>query len=527
MTADRRRRTNGLGQNGSRPLVRQPRPGIGRVPPQNIEAEANLLGAALYNLAAAEQPISAEDFAKPAHGHIWDAIQTVRARGEQPNPVTVADQISRDGLTEAIGGLTYLTTIQGDAGPSSMAPSYARVVIEHANLRRLISCAGEIAELGYSTPADVGGATQHALELLTDVTFRANPKTCELLSPTLDEYLDATDAPHRWLVPGWLERMDRAVFVGDEGYGKSTLLRQIGFCASCGLHPWRPAETIDPISVLILDLENSPDQLRRELRKLRHLHDGPSRMRVEARPGGLDLLQATDANWLEALIAANQPDLIITGPTYKMMGGKADEERTGDLVRYLDRLRARHDFALLLEAHEGHATDGRASRPGRPINSSIWLRWPEFGINLNFSDNGATARLDRFRGDRDQREWPTTIGRGTPDTWPWVTLGETVSVATMPTAKSGWKGPERCVTSCHAWLQAHPGEVFRAEEMRKEIVDFTTRKGFRERTLREALMVLTTDTTSGVTVTDGPNRSLLYRYDEPETSGTEGNENDF
>jgi replicative DNA helicase len=60
----------------------------GRVPPHNLEAEESLLGAMLLGAtpitAAAEVRITASDFYKPAHGHVFDAITRLYAAGEPP-----------------------------------------------------------------------------------------------------------------------------------------------------------------------------------------------------------------------------------------------------------------------------------------------------------------------------------------------------------------------------------------------------------------------------------------------------------
>ena len=45
-------------------------------------------------------------------------------------------------------------------------------------------------------------------------------------------------------------------------------------------------------------------------------------------------------------------------------------------------------------------------------NSSLWMRWPEFGICLE--DNGT---LRHWRGQREERDWPEKLHWG--QTWPW------------------------------------------------------------------------------------------------------------
>src|SRR2546423_12665712 len=72
--------------------------GGGRVPPHNIEAEESLLGAMLLSkdaIASAVEAVSPEDFYKPAHGHLFEAIQTLYGRGEPVDPGTLAEELRR------------------------------------------------------------------------------------------------------------------------------------------------------------------------------------------------------------------------------------------------------------------------------------------------------------------------------------------------------------------------------------------------------------------------------------------------
>ena len=65
----------------------------GRVPPHNLEAEESLLGAMLLSrdaiTVAVEIGVSAEDFYKPAHTHVFDAVLSLYGQGEPIDPVTV------------------------------------------------------------------------------------------------------------------------------------------------------------------------------------------------------------------------------------------------------------------------------------------------------------------------------------------------------------------------------------------------------------------------------------------------------
>ncbi|HEX8771270.1 MAG TPA: DnaB-like helicase N-terminal domain-containing protein, partial [Acidimicrobiales bacterium] len=123
--------------------VRRRRPDFdaNRVPPNNLEAEESLLGAMLLSPSVIETGLSPADFYRPAHGHIFEAITNLYARGERPDPVTVAEFLSRDGLLEAIGGPATLITLQARTPTIGNAGRYGRIVEEHSVLRRLIRAA--------------------------------------------------------------------------------------------------------------------------------------------------------------------------------------------------------------------------------------------------------------------------------------------------------------------------------------------------------------------------------------------------
>ena len=158
-----------------------------RVPPHNLQAEESLLGAMLLSgdaiAATTEVRLSSEDFYKPAHGHIYAAVSGLYARGLPADPVTVADELRRDGLLEAIDGPATLISLQAGTPAIGNASRYARIVEEHALLRRLIRAGGDVCELGYSLPSDVTEAVDRAESLLFNV---AQNRVTQSISPLVD-----------------------------------------------------------------------------------------------------------------------------------------------------------------------------------------------------------------------------------------------------------------------------------------------------------------------------------------------------
>ena len=177
---------------------RAPSGSVARVPPHNLEAEESLLGAMLLSrdaiVAAVEAQLGPDDFYKPAHGHVFEAITSLYGQGEPADPVTVAEELRRAGLLEGIGGPATLISLQARTPAIGNATRYARIVEEYSLLRRLIAVAGEIAEMGYSVPDDVLAAIDAAEALVFDVAQRRVTDSMLPIRELLERHLDHIEA---------------------------------------------------------------------------------------------------------------------------------------------------------------------------------------------------------------------------------------------------------------------------------------------------------------------------------------------
>jgi replicative DNA helicase len=168
-----------------------------RTPPHNLEVEESLLGAMLLSreaIADAVEVLQTGDFYKPSHGHIFEAVTALYSAGEPVDVVTVAAELQRVELLDAIGGSGKLLSMQAATPAVSNASRYARIIEELAMLRRLIGVAGEIAELGYEIPEDVTKVVDLAESLVFDVAQRRVTDTLAPIRDLLDLHLDRLEA---------------------------------------------------------------------------------------------------------------------------------------------------------------------------------------------------------------------------------------------------------------------------------------------------------------------------------------------
>jgi replicative DNA helicase len=165
----------------------------GRVPPHNLRAEESVLGAMLLSreaIAEVVENLDPDHFYKPAHGHVYDAVMGLYGAGQPVDAVTVAEELQRAGLLDEIGGPALLLDLQANTPAISNAGHYAKIVEEHAMLRRLITVSNEIAETAFGVPDDVVKAIDDAEARMFEVAQRRVTNTTSEIKDLLSANLD-------------------------------------------------------------------------------------------------------------------------------------------------------------------------------------------------------------------------------------------------------------------------------------------------------------------------------------------------
>lgn len=110
-------------------------------PPNNLEAEAAVLGAILFDNSALDrvrEHLRAEDFYAPAHRAIYERMNALIGEGRVADGVTLRDDFERDDQLKAIGGASYLADCMSAAAFGPAISEYAGVIADFARRRALI-----------------------------------------------------------------------------------------------------------------------------------------------------------------------------------------------------------------------------------------------------------------------------------------------------------------------------------------------------------------------------------------------------
>jgi replicative DNA helicase len=362
-------------------------------PPHQHEAERYVLACILTEpgiLAEITDVLTDEDFFLPAHQVIYLACVFMWAAGEPVNAITVKDRIDQDGNTRALGGPgqagVLLADLVGLLAVPAQALYHAQLIRRESVARQLIACGRRLCQRGLDAdPYEQLAAAEAELAALGRSTRQDGADK----PMTAADFLARDFARLPPVIRGLLDREDRAIFTGGEGLGKTTLLLQLGIGAAIGVHPFSPGDAIEPQRVLWIDLENPRAHVHRELQKFRAIaerYDGAwerANFTVWSHTRGVNLGNANDRAKLASVIQRARPDLIIGGPIYKMIRDKGEgaEQLHSTVTNFWDDMRAQFTMALILETHQPGQV-GSMKRAQRPIGSSIYQRWPEFGFTL-------------------------------------------------------------------------------------------------------------------------------------------------
>lgn len=240
-----------------------------RVPPQNTEAEASLLGAVLIDADAIVKIadiIHPADFYDERHQRIYEAVQQLYERHSPVDVLTLSDQLKASGFLDMVGGGSYLTELTNFVPTAAHVQQYAEIVAEKALRRRLIQASQDITGLGYDEAQDLRGLIESAESKLFDVSQQHIKQDITSLEAILTESFDRLDELHkdkgriRGVPTGFkdvddklagFQKSDLIILAARPAMGKTALA--LNFAHSIALKAEMP--------VLIFSLEMSKEQL--------------------------------------------------------------------------------------------------------------------------------------------------------------------------------------------------------------------------------------------------------------------------
>ncbi len=240
-----------------------------KIPPQNLEAEASLLGAILIDgdaIVKIADIVNAEDFYEDRHRHIYASAKKLYEAHKPIDVLTLADELKNNGLLDVVGGSSYLSELTNFVPTAANVEQYAKIVEEKALRRRLIKASQEIVGFGYSEEQNLQALIEQAEARLFEVSQRHVKQDIASLEHILSESFERLDELHkdkgtiRGLPTGYkdldnvlagLQKSDLIVLASRPAMGKTALALNLAHNVAVSSGQ----------SVLLFSLEMSKEQL--------------------------------------------------------------------------------------------------------------------------------------------------------------------------------------------------------------------------------------------------------------------------
>jgi len=173
---------------------------IGKIPPQNTEAEAAVLGAVLVNKEAMDKVadiLQAEDFYSHGNQTIFRAILRLYEKRSPIDLVTLTNDLEGVKELDQIGGAAYLADLVNSVPTALHVIHYAQIVKQKSVLRRILNAGQRIAELGYDEDKEVQQIMDEAESALFAVSHQMVSNNFMPIADILAASFDRIDRLHR------------------------------------------------------------------------------------------------------------------------------------------------------------------------------------------------------------------------------------------------------------------------------------------------------------------------------------------
>ena len=140
--------------------------------PHSLEAEKAVIGCILQDnkaLAASAEIVKPEDFYFDANREIYAVSMELFNENTPVDMVTVNDRLTRYDKLDAVGGITYLTSLAMSITTTENVVYYAKIIREKAVLRKLSKTATAINSIAIAQDSETETVLERATQMIIDV----------------------------------------------------------------------------------------------------------------------------------------------------------------------------------------------------------------------------------------------------------------------------------------------------------------------------------------------------------------------
>ena len=165
----------------------------GRKPPQAVEIEEAVLAAMMTEpevVSDVLDQLNEKCFYKEANRKIFEAVKEIASRNDKVDILTVADELSRRGTLDEVGGAAYLSEISMRISAAANTDYHCKILLQKFIQRELIAISHNIQKTAYEDALPVDDLLQTAAQDIFELTDNNMRKDTSLVSSVLNRAID-------------------------------------------------------------------------------------------------------------------------------------------------------------------------------------------------------------------------------------------------------------------------------------------------------------------------------------------------
>jgi replicative DNA helicase len=193
------------------------RPAVGYLPPQALDLEAAVLGAALLEVPAQRTLLSLlpeQAFYAPAHQLIYRALFALVDAGQPADMLTVVQQLRAHGTLERAGGMAAVAGLTQRINSAAHLEGHCRILLQHYARRVIIAAGSQLQSQGYDEGRDplqlLGDAQTQLISLHRTLDTRPAQSVADAFDGVFADLAEAVDRKGLTGVPTGLTRLNEA-----------------------------------------------------------------------------------------------------------------------------------------------------------------------------------------------------------------------------------------------------------------------------------------------------------------------------
>ena len=142
------------------------------IPPNDFEAEQAVISSMIFDIdgiAVAYEMLKPEDFYRPEHKVIFEAIVEMYSNSQPVDVITLKNKLEAMNMLSNIGGYEYIVELNNIVSTSALTKQYADIVKEKSIRRKILKASKDINALTFDNSQTIENIVDRAEKIIEGI----------------------------------------------------------------------------------------------------------------------------------------------------------------------------------------------------------------------------------------------------------------------------------------------------------------------------------------------------------------------